>query len=138
MPGQSGDPPTSLDAAELTRALRTTACRPGCFSCGVTARQSSSSPLSSGRAPRRPRATAHRTSRSSQPRASAVRALTDGSVEFADSSPMPVVTQDPKDDYLVVLAQTAEAFALVSGDRHVLELDIRPPVLTPRELLELV
>lgn len=67
-----------------------------------------------------------------------MRALTDGSVEFADSSPMPVVTQDPKDDYLVVLAQTAEAFALVSGDRHVLELDIRPPVLTPRELLELV
>lgn len=48
------------------------------------------------------------------------------------------VTRDPKDDYLVALAQAAEATAIVSGDWHLLELDIKPPVLTPSELLELI
>lgn len=48
------------------------------------------------------------------------------------------VSVDPRDDYLVALARESGAFALVSGDRHLLELDTRPPVLTPRELLGLI
>lgn len=46
-------------------------------------------------------------------------------------------TPDPKDDYLVALARAAGADVLVSGDRHLTELeDPRPPVLTPREFLD--
>jgi len=67
-----------------------------------------------------------------------VRALMADSIELVDPSPPQAVTRDPKDDYLVALARAAEADVIVSGDRHLLELDIRPPVLTPRELLDLV
>lgn len=49
----------------------------------------------------------------------------------------PEVSPDPDDDYLIALARTARADCLVSGDRHLLELDaVEPPVLTPREFLE--
>lgn len=48
-------------------------------------------------------------------------------------------TADPDDDYLVALARAAGAHALVSGDRHFLDLaDTSPPVLTPRALVELL
>lgn len=65
-------------------------------------------------------------------------ALVAGSIEVPDPPEPPAVTRDPNDDYLVALAREAGAFALVSGDRHLVELDIRPPVLTPRELLGLL
>lgn len=39
---------------------------------------------------------------------------------------------DPDDDYLIALAQAQRA-VLVSGDRHLLELAGRLPVLSPRE-----
>jgi predicted nucleic acid-binding protein len=43
------------------------------------------------------------------------------------------LTPDPGDDYLVALAQKAEADCIVSGDAHIRELrDAIPPVLTPR------
>lgn len=46
------------------------------------------------------------------------------------------LTADPGDDYLVALARAADAHALVSGDRHLLDLeDPRPRVLTPRAFL---
>jgi putative PIN family toxin of toxin-antitoxin system len=49
------------------------------------------------------------------------------------------VTRDPKDDYLVALARTASADVLVSGDPHITEVPgLEPPVLTPRELLEIL
>jgi len=49
------------------------------------------------------------------------------------------VTPDPGDDYLVALARAARADYLVSGDAHLTGLsDPDPPVLTPRQLLELV
>ena len=36
--------------------------------------------------------------------------------------PLPAVTRDPKDDYLVALAQSASGDALISGDPHLTEL----------------
>ena len=44
---------------------------------------------------------------------------------------------DPGDDYLIALAQHEKA-ALVSGDKHLLELAGRIPVYSPREFLDLV
>ena len=67
-----------------------------------------------------------------------IRAFVASSIELTDPPEPPAVTRDPKDDYLVALAREAGAFALISGDRHLLELDIRPPVLTPRELFDLL
>ena len=47
------------------------------------------------------------------------------------------LTSDPGDDYLVELAQKADAECIVSGDARLTQLaDPSPPVLTPRELLE--
>jgi putative PIN family toxin of toxin-antitoxin system len=58
---------------------------------------------------------------------------------IADPPPIPGLTPDPDDDYLVALARAAAADYLVSGDRHLLELtDPDPPVLTPREFLALL
>jgi putative PIN family toxin of toxin-antitoxin system len=49
------------------------------------------------------------------------------------------LTADPDDDYLIVLARAAGADYLVSGDRHLLSLEEPdPPVLTPREFLDLL
>jgi putative PIN family toxin of toxin-antitoxin system len=49
----------------------------------------------------------------------------------------PGLTPDPKDDYLVALARATGAACIVSGDAHLTGLaDPRPPVFTPRELLE--
>jgi putative PIN family toxin of toxin-antitoxin system len=49
------------------------------------------------------------------------------------------VTRDPDDDYLVALARLAGADVLVSGDPHITEVPgLEPPVLTPRELLEIL
>jgi predicted nucleic acid-binding protein len=45
---------------------------------------------------------------------------------------------DP-DDYLIALASAGGADCLVSGDRHLTGLeDSKPPVLTPRGVLELL
>lgn len=47
------------------------------------------------------------------------------------------LTPDPGDDYLVSLARAAGAHAIVSGDRHLLDLtDPDPPVLAPRAFAE--
>jgi predicted nucleic acid-binding protein len=47
------------------------------------------------------------------------------------------VTRDPADDYLLALALTAEASAIVSGDADLTELASAPvTVLTPRAFLE--
>ncbi len=49
----------------------------------------------------------------------------------------PIRSADPGDDYLIALAQHEKA-ALVSGDKHLLELAGRIPVYSPREFLDLV
>jgi uncharacterized protein len=54
----------------------------------------------------------------------------------ADPEERSVATRDPKDDYLVALASSSRADALVSGDRDLLAVK-ELPVLTPREALDL-
>ena len=49
----------------------------------------------------------------------------------------PARSADPGDDYLIALAAEAHA-ALVSGDRHLLDLRGRIPVYSPRAFLALV
>ena len=58
--------------------------------------------------------------------------------EHHDDPPAePGLTPDPKDDYLVALARATGADYLISGDQHLTQLaDPRPPVLTPRALLD--
>jgi putative PIN family toxin of toxin-antitoxin system len=68
-------------------------------------------------------------------------ALLTGLVEDAvlvdDPSLRPGLTPDPGDDYLVALAQKADAQYIVSGDAHLTQLmNPTPPVLTPREFLQ--
>ncbi len=68
-------------------------------------------------------------------------ALLTGLIEDAalvdDSSTRSGLTPDPGDDYLVALAQKADAQCIVSGDAHLTQLtNPSPPVLTPREFLE--
>lgn len=47
------------------------------------------------------------------------------------------MSRDPDDDYLIALARTARADALVSGDADLTDLDLTDlPVLTPRQFLE--
>ena len=54
-----------------------------------------------------------------------------------DPTAPPPASRDPDDDYLVALAITAGARALVSGDRDLTEMpDADPPVLTPRRAVE--
>lgn len=49
-------------------------------------------------------------------------------------TPPPVHCADPDDDYLIALAHSQSA-ALVSGDRHLLELARTIPVFSPKEFL---
>ena len=47
-----------------------------------------------------------------------------------------IVPADPKNDYLVALARAGAAHAIVTGDRHLLDLEtLRPPTLAPRAFL---
>jgi predicted nucleic acid-binding protein len=54
-----------------------------------------------------------------------------------EDAPAPrVVPSDPKDDYLVALARAGGAHVIVTGDRHLLDMDeLRPPALEPRAFL---
>lgn len=68
----------------------------------------------------------------------AVRWLAEGARSVEDEGlDAPLRSPDPGDDYLIALAAHARA-ALVSGDTHLLGLQGRLPVYTPREFLELV
>jgi putative PIN family toxin of toxin-antitoxin system len=67
----------------------------------------------------------------------------DGIAEDAlivDDPPAPPgLSPDPDDGYLIALARAAQADYLISGDRHLLDLaDAEPPVLTPRQFLDLI
>jgi putative PIN family toxin of toxin-antitoxin system len=45
-----------------------------------------------------------------------------------------VLTRDPDDDYLLVLARSAQVDVLVSGDRDLTDLtDTQPPIQTPAQ-----
>ena len=68
-----------------------------------------------------------------------VNALGAGSSMASDPPGSEAITRDPKDDYLVRLARSSAATALVSGDRDLLEAGIRDvAVLTPRAFIDQV
>ncbi|MCB8914610.1 MAG: putative toxin-antitoxin system toxin component, PIN family [Thermoleophilales bacterium] len=47
------------------------------------------------------------------------------------------VTPDLKDEYLFALAVAGKADCLVSGDRHLTDLEnLKPPILTPRQFVD--
>lgn len=64
--------------------------------------------------------------------------LADGATQAPDAviAP-PVSSSDSGDDYLIAMAAEQSA-ALVSGDRHLLDLKGRIPVYSPRDFLELI
>lgn len=64
-------------------------------------------------------------------------ALAEDAELVPDPAPLPGVTADPDDDYLVALARSTGADYPVSGDAHLPEIpNPRPPVLGPRAFLE--
>lgn len=67
--------------------------------------------------------------------AAAFLAYLESNAEVAADGSSTVRTADPDDDYLIGLAQHARA-AIVSGDRHLLDLADRLPIFTAPEWLE--
>jgi putative PIN family toxin of toxin-antitoxin system len=61
------------------------------------------------------------------------------STSMLDPEPADVpLSADPGDEYLIQLARTARADALVSGDPHLTRLRSRIPVKSPREFIDLL
>jgi len=52
-----------------------------------------------------------------------------------DPEAVPKRVRDPDDDYLVAVAAAAAA-VIVTGDGDLLEADLTPPAITPRDLIE--
>jgi uncharacterized protein len=68
---------------------------------------------------------------SEQESARVVRWLTESATIASDpTDPPPIRSDDPGDDYLIALAASRQAI-LVSGDKHLLDLADRIPVLEP-------
>jgi uncharacterized protein len=55
-----------------------------------------------------------------------------------DPPEVPAVSADPKDDYLLALARATRVRFLVSGDAHLTDLDVLPPVVTPAQLADML
>jgi uncharacterized protein len=65
--------------------------------------------------------------------------LSEDAVIVKDPPELPRVSPDPDDDYLIALARAAGADYIVSGDRDLLDVtDPDPPVLTPRQFLDIL
>jgi putative PIN family toxin of toxin-antitoxin system len=65
--------------------------------------------------------------------------LARASVQLRDPKNPPSVVRDPTDDYLVALALTARARAIVTGDKDLLDHPgLHPPALTVRAACELL
>jgi putative PIN family toxin of toxin-antitoxin system len=74
---------------------------------------------------------------SEQAAAEFVLGLKEAALLIADPTVRPQVSRDPDDDYLVALAQAADADVLVSGDGDLIDLvNSDPAVLSPRAFLE--
>lgn len=54
-----------------------------------------------------------------------------------DATTLSDASRDPDDDYLIEAANTAAA-VLVTGDKDLLDLDLEPPAVMPREFLALL
>jgi putative PIN family toxin of toxin-antitoxin system len=66
-----------------------------------------------------------------------IAALRDRATMVEDAAPGPARTADADDDYLIALAQARGVDAVVSGDRHLLDVaSSELPVFTPRELAD--
>ena len=66
-----------------------------------------------------------------------IAAIAAGATVLVDPADPPRVSGDRNDDYLVALAKAGRADVMVSGDRHLLELEApEPPVMTPRAFVE--
>lgn len=53
---------------------------------------------------------------------------------LGDPEDPPSVVRDPDDDYLIALAVSGRAEAIVTGDRDLLDAEnLQPPAITPRE-----
>jgi putative PIN family toxin of toxin-antitoxin system len=64
--------------------------------------------------------------------------ISDSATSVADpDDPPPVHSRDAQDDYLIALA-SAERVVLLSGDKHLLELDAEIPAFSPRKFLQLL
>lgn len=73
----------------------------------------------------------------------AVKRIDEVAVAFDDPSNIEPTLRDPKDDYLLALAREADAEAIVSGDKDLLDHkgELEPRAISPREacaLLELI
>ena len=69
----------------------------------------------------------------------AVREIARASIQLRDPQNPPSVLRDPTDDYLVALALTGRAQAIVTGDRDLLDHPgLNPPALTSRAACELL
>lgn len=65
--------------------------------------------------------------------------LTRARVQLRDPRNPPPIIRDPADDYLVALALTARARAIVTGDKDLLDHPgLHPPALTVRAACELL
>jgi uncharacterized protein len=68
-----------------------------------------------------------------------MQALHETAIIADDPSAQAGLTPDPDDDYLIALARSTDVAYLVSGDTHLTGLpDPQPPVLTPRQFLDLL
>jgi uncharacterized protein len=62
-----------------------------------------------------------------------VTGIAEAATTFKDPANPDPVLRDPEDDYLIALARTAKAEAIVTGDRDLLDhADLQPPAITAR------
>jgi len=71
--------------------------------------------------------------------AEAVSIIRDAGMMLDDPADPPAVLRDPEDDYLVALAREADAEAIVTGDRDLLDHDdLKPPAVDARAACKLL
>jgi len=70
----------------------------------------------------------------------AVARIEEIAISFDDPPDVPPELRDPKDDYLPALAREAQAEAIVTGDKDLLDHDeeLRPPAISARDACELL
>jgi hypothetical protein len=66
-------------------------------------------------------------------------AVTSGAMHLPDPVSPPKILRDSDDDYLVALALAANATAIVTGDRDLLDHEnLKPPALSARQACEML
>jgi len=68
-----------------------------------------------------------------------VAGITEAATVVEDPEDVEAILRDPDDDYLIALARKADAEAIVSGDRDLLDhAGLEPKAISPREACELL